>query len=62
MNTLYRPLQIRELRAQIPVLTEVKEYLLVRHPPSISKNKRIKESKVVSLPRRAGGEGTRSVG
>lgn len=62
MNTLYRPLQISELQAPIPILVEVKENLLVRRSPRISKNQTINESKVIPLPRSAGGEGTRSVG
>lgn len=62
MNTLYRPLEISALRAEIPVLIEVKEYLLVRCPLIISENQRIDKSKMVPLLSSAGEERTRSLG
>lgn len=50
--------KISELPAEVPVLTEVKEYFLLRHPPNLSKNQKINEPNLAPHPRSAGGEGT----
>lgn len=50
------------LQAEIPVLVEVKGYLLLGAPQNISANQRLNESEVAPLPRNPGGGGGRSLG
>lgn len=47
--------EISELQAEISVLMEVKQHLLLEHPQNIRKNQRSNESKV-PLPRKRGQE------
>lgn len=47
--------EISELQAEISVLVEVKQHLLLEHPQNSRKNQRSNESKV-PLPRREGAE------
>ena len=49
--------ETHEPQAEIPVLTEVREDLLLGHPQNVSKNERINEAEVIPFPRTAGEEG-----